>query len=570
MPKLRQLEIDNFRCIKRFSWVPKPGINCLVGPGDIGKSTVLDAIDYCLGARRTLNFTDADFHGLDETQPIRIAATVGELPMALLDLDSYGLFLRGFDPAVGAVVDEPGVGHETVITVVLEVDESLEPTWSLYSERATAVDVQRGLAWGQRVRLGPIRLGPVAGYHFAWRQGSLVSRLTDGLPNTSTALASAARHARRAFGDQTEPELRATLDEVSALAGRLGVKIGGGLKAMLDADSVALGRGTVSLHSNGGVPLRSLGAGSSRLLSAGLQQMLDGESSMVIADEIEHGLEPYRVCRLLDELGAKASESTSQVFLTTHSPAVIRELSGEALYVMRDGGAQHRAIHVGTSNSAQGTARAFPEALLARAVIVCEGATEVGLLRGLDQHDHDRSRETLAAAGVVYVDGNGHTRVGGRALALQRLGFATAILRDSDRPDTPEGEDTFRAAGGQVFKWKDGRATEAELFAELPADAVLALLEDAVERIGEPTVNDQLKTASGGALDLPTCRAEVTEEVRTALGKAAQSDKAPWFKRVGDMEVVARKVVGPSLSDSDGGLREEVERLRLWARNATV
>jgi len=54
MTIIRAIEIENFRSIKALSWLPREGINCIVGPGDGGKSTVLDAIDYCLGARRTL------------------------------------------------------------------------------------------------------------------------------------------------------------------------------------------------------------------------------------------------------------------------------------------------------------------------------------------------------------------------------------------------------------------------------------------------------------------------------------------------------------------------------------
>jgi len=568
MPRLRHLKIENFRCIREFSWAPNPGLNCLVGPGDVGKSTVLDAIDLCLGARRALTFTDADFHVLDETKPIRIAATVGELPDALLDIEHYGSFLRGFDPDNAVIVDEPGVGHETVLTLVLTVDRTLDPTWSLFSMRAAAAEMERGLAWGQRVRLAPIRLGPGAGHHFSWRHGSLLSRLTKDLPSASPALAEAARQARRVFGEDTASQLGTTLTDVSALATRLGIKIGGDLKAMLDADSVSLGRGTVSLHANNGVPLHSLGAGSTRLLSAGLQQMLAGDNSIVIADEIEHGLEPYRVCRLLDELGAKQAEPKSQVFLSTHSPVVIRELSGDSLYVMRQD-THHRVIHVGTASSVQGAVRAFPEALLARAIIVCEGATEVGLMRGLDQHDADFGRATLATIGIVYVDGNGHNKLGGRARAFQRLGFATAILRDCDRADDPQDEEAFVDGGGRVFKWTTGRATEDELFAELTADAVHSMIEDAVDRVGEPTVNDQIKTASRNALDLARCRSEVTPVVRTALGLASRSDKAPWFKRVGDMEYVARKVIGPALPTAGASLRVTVEAIRAWARSAT-
>ncbi|MGO4684118.1 AAA family ATPase [Hyphomicrobium sp. 2TAF46] len=40
------------------------GLNCLIGPGDSGKSSVLEAIDFCLGARRNLQISDADFHRL--------------------------------------------------------------------------------------------------------------------------------------------------------------------------------------------------------------------------------------------------------------------------------------------------------------------------------------------------------------------------------------------------------------------------------------------------------------------------------------------------------------------------
>ena len=65
MSVIRAITIQNFRTIKEFKWHPKPGLNCIIGPGDSGKSTILDAIDLTLGARRSYNFTDADFHGLN-------------------------------------------------------------------------------------------------------------------------------------------------------------------------------------------------------------------------------------------------------------------------------------------------------------------------------------------------------------------------------------------------------------------------------------------------------------------------------------------------------------------------
>lgn len=570
MARVRQIEIDNFRCIRHLRWTPRSGINGLVGPGDTGKSTVLEAIDYCLGARRSITFTDADFHLLDETQPIRIATTVGDLPDTLLDLDVYGLFLRSFDAASATVDDEPSREHEPVLTFVLTVDASLEPTWFLHSNRAAALDQQRSLSWGQRVRLAPTRLGPGAGYHLAWRQGSLLSRLTSDLPDASTSLAAAAREARRSFGDQTGTELQAILAELSSAAEHLGIQVGDGFKAMLDAESVSLGRGTIALHTSAGVPLQCLGTGSLRLLVAALQQRLVNGSSILLVDELEHGLEPHRVARLLDALGAKDDTPQSQVFLTTHSPAAIRELSGGALFVLRvANNGDHTCTPVGSSDQVQGTVRRFPEALLSRVIVVCEGASEVGFLRGLDQHDDDNGQQTLAAMGVVVIDGGGDANVVGRASALQSLGFHTAILRDNDQ-GAPAGELEYVANGGRVFCWQPTHALEDEQFAELPEDAVHRLVDMAVDNVGEQTADAHVRSASNGQIGLQDCRGPLSTAHRQALGRAAKSKKGKWFKSVSEMEMVGRDVVGPALSAADTPLRQVVEALRNWARNAAI
>ena len=86
-----------------MSWLPSSGINCLIGAGDSGKSTILDAIDLCLGARRAAQFTDADFHSLEVGTLIVITLTIGELDDALKNIDTYGLFLRSFDASKGTV-----------------------------------------------------------------------------------------------------------------------------------------------------------------------------------------------------------------------------------------------------------------------------------------------------------------------------------------------------------------------------------------------------------------------------------------------------------------------------------
>ena len=91
MARIRKVEIANFRGIETLEWFPSAGLNCLVGPGDSGKSTILDAIHHCLGVRRQIRFSDTDFYRLDVSNQIDISVTVAELSDSLMQLDAYGM-----------------------------------------------------------------------------------------------------------------------------------------------------------------------------------------------------------------------------------------------------------------------------------------------------------------------------------------------------------------------------------------------------------------------------------------------------------------------------------------------
>src|SRR5262245_37053474 len=133
MARIRKVEIEHFRGIKKLEWYPAAGVNCLIGPGDSGKSSILNAIDLCLGERRNVQFTDADFHQLNVEKSIAVSVTLGELDDALKNLDAYGMFFRGFDAGAGTIEDEPENHAETVLTIKLSVACDLEPVWSLVS-----------------------------------------------------------------------------------------------------------------------------------------------------------------------------------------------------------------------------------------------------------------------------------------------------------------------------------------------------------------------------------------------------------------------------------------------------
>lgn len=569
MARIRQISIQNFRGIFSLDWTPEPGLNCLVGPGDSGKSTVLDAIDLCLGARRTISFCDDDFHRLNTNIPIVIAVTVGSLSDQLRSIEAYGPFLQGWNHATRTLEPEPGRDLDTALTIELRVADDLEPQWCLISANAEAQGLSRSLSWADRVRLAPTRLGDSSDHNLSWRRGSILNRVSDERASATAAIVKAARDARSAFGESAKEQLASALNAVGSTATRLGIPVGAEVRALLDAHSVSLTGGTISLHNEIGVPLRSLGLGSTRLLVAGIQRLVADQAAIILIDELEHGLEPHRVIQLLTELGAKDTPPPLQAFVSTHSPIAVRELSVDQLHVLRaDAIGIHSASQVGRWGDVQGTVRGSPEALLSRSVVVCEGISEIGLVRGIDLYRVDNGQPSLTAMGAALVDGGGEETLA-RATAFQSMGYRTAILMDSDKPLAPGADAAFRTNGGFIYAWRVGHALEDEMFASVSGTTVGALLERAVELKGEELVDAHIRSASNGPVGIADVRMQIQPlgvglDTRMLLGRAARNKKNSWFKRVDYMEAIAREIIGPDYAGCAAEFRTVVDQLFVW------
>ena len=574
MAKIRKIEIENFRSIKSLTWMPAPGINCLIGPGDIGKSTLLDAIDLCLGARRTISISDADFHQLDINQPISITLTLGDLEDCFKNIENYGLYLQSFNDEDGVIHEEPRRDLETVLCLNLTVTSDLEPEWKLISERATELGLSRNIVWKDRVVLAPMRLGNYENTNFSWSKGSVLNKLSDEPISASDLLAQVARDARDKFCSYTEGQLTDSLNIVLRAAQELGVDIGQSAKAMLDARAVSFTSGAISLHNNDGIPLRNLGTGSSRLLIAGLNKVSSEISKVILVDEVEHGLEPHRLVRLLNAIGAKEKEPLSQVFITTHSPVALRELSGHQLFVVRRNIDGHKVKCVGMADEMQGAIRSDPESFLSSTVIVCEGASEVGFIRGIDECRVFDGELSLGAKGVSYVDAGGGSAKNclDRAMIYLKLGYKVIAFLDSDLPFPPEFAEDFKSRGGTFIAWREGRNIENELFLSLPNEAIDLLIERAIQLKDRQTVDNHIREASGNySLEAVAKEREdaggYSEELRNILAKASGIGKrgASWFKSISKMEGVSKDIVYPYLDDADSEFFEIVNRIFVQA-----
>ena len=264
------LEVENFRGIKKLEWSPSPGMNCLIGPGDSTKTTVLDAIELCLNPRSYIFADDCDFFDLDFSAPIRITVSLADLPPHFKAEDRYGLHLRGWNAIEEKIVDEPGAGLEEVLSITVVIDQTLEARWSIYNDRIDATDSDPpSVRYKDAKQIATNRLGPYAERHLGWGRASVLTRIGEIGDGFNLQLAESARAARSSFKAGDRGVFKKAVNRAEELSKLFAVPIRGKFTAELDVQGVSITSGGISLH-DGNLPLRRLGTGSGRLLVSAL------------------------------------------------------------------------------------------------------------------------------------------------------------------------------------------------------------------------------------------------------------------------------------------------------------
>lgn len=568
--RIRHLKIRSFRGIRELDWtIPDRRLLCLVGRGDARKSTLLEAVRRLFYPHWSLSFDDADFYQCKLENSVLIEAVLGDLPDEFRDLEKYGHWLSGWNVATGSRVEDPGEGLEDALTVRLKVGEDLEPIWSVIkSDDNAGVNFKAA----DRAKVAVSLIGTTSDRHLTWSRGSILSKLTE-TGNINSSLAGAARAAKAALETRRAEDLN-TFDAVAAtaeIAARsLGVAVQSSFNANLDADAINVRVAGLALH-DGDIPLRLLGLGSKRMLTTGMQKQALMAPHITLFDEVEVGLEPHRIARLLKHL---KDDTSGQYFLTTHSPVVLRELTIADLHVVHCNVGRVEVVDAnkpGITDIMQGKIRSGAEAFLAPNIIVCEGATEVGFLRGLDGHWSDnRGLEAFAYRGVALFDAAGAGNIKATATGLKELGYNVAVLADSDEDihfsDTHAAE--LEAAGIFVVKWNDGKSIEERVFLDLPWGGIMSSFEAARAIIKNDTsIIAQIEGRFGADFEPNFENWVDTPELRAALGKTAK--EKDWFKRQ-DFGAEWANAIAACLEDgeiSESDLVQKLNGLRRWIDN---
>lgn len=559
---ITNLEIENFRGIKQgnLSFPLDSRVICMIGAGDSTKSTILRAIEWVFWPTWNLIACDNDFYNCDTSSHIVIRGTFKEIPSKLLSEDKFGLYLRRPHVLLApGINDEPEDGSDYCLTIQLTIDGTLEPKWEVVCNRKEA----RPISHSDRKLLSVANVGGNCAKDMVWGKYSVLQKYADAkgvLHDAHTAaLREIASHA----------DLHA-LDEVGETLVNVGQQYGVGFESDIK-NKMFIQNGSFSSSVglfDGNTPLNQKGTGSQRLLSMGLNIQASAGNALLVIDEVESGLEPYRLRSLLNEFRTTHT-AAGQVIMTTHSPIAVAECTiGELLVVQSKDGTtnlfQVKSDDTVANATMQAEIRKNAEAFLCKRLIVCEGKTEIGFIRALDTYLAKSKNYRMAFKGVGTADGGGSS-IFTCTKVLRSCGYDVCLLMDSDLPEEEVQKTDLLWDGVTVFDWDTPNALEEQLFFDVPTDVATTMLNIAVNERGIDSVKTHLATRHI-AFEVDGDRIKLSSMIpadQKIIGTIAKQKS--WFKRI-DLGEMLGNVVFENWEcvKSDAKLKTVVGALARW------
>ena len=567
--RLTSIEISNFRGIHHaITYFPQDTrIVCIIGSGDSGKSSLLKAIEWVLWPNWNLIATDTDFFNCDSDTPIVITASITEVPDALLTEDKFGLYLRDFKSTwLGLENDEPTDNGIVILTIRLTIDSTLEPKWEVITNRTDPKPIsqkdRRLLSFG------------VVGYDhekdFQWGRNSILQKYADSRGPLHSVYTQAMRNA---VANTNLESLDAMAPKLAEIGCQYGVAFNGELhnKLLMQSNSFSASVGMFDDK----VPFSQRGLGSKRLLSIGMNVSAYDSGTLVLVDEVETGLEPYRISALINQFRTQFKDH-GQLIMTTHSRSVVCECNVNELVVANLFNGELSLHHLNMiddiRDSIQAMIRSEPDGFLSKRIIVCEGKTEVGFLRAFDNYLAETELMRFAHFGVGIALGGGGDKFFTLAKLFKNCGYDVCVLMDSDIESEEKGKQEMAALGIPVFAWESGYAIEQQIFHDISNRVAEELIQYAAEEKSLEHVKNKLDAFFVGTVKPYTINDDkiklndtMTSEERTNIGKIAKQKRCEWFKRI-DLGQQVGSTICANIAELDDAsvLKRTLLALRNW------
>lgn len=549
---IKRIKVENFRGIKKMDWILENKLLCLIGSSDSTKTTILDAIEFALYPYWNLNITNTDFYECNTKNPILIQLTLGDLPEEFINENAYGLYIRKFVDDDSN--DEPEEADDIFLTIQLSISEFFEPEWKVITNR----NMEKPISHKDRAKLSIARIGENIDKDFYIGRNSILKSYIDDTKELNSQLFDILQSVKRQNIDTTS--ITTAFSSIKKVIDDYNVKLNSQLGLEIEMKNSDLNISNIGI-SDGLIPLNKKGTGTKRLLSSILNLEGDNNKNCILIDEIEHGLEPYRIADLLYKLKTKNRQS----IITTHSTIPITELDYHNLFICRSENGETKCLKI--PEEFQGLLRKFPYAFLSKKILITEGATEWGIIRKFNKIWNNENFSLAYSSGIV-VDGHGGSGTITKAKQFKKLGYDVAIFIDGD--DSTTNGQANKLQDIKVFKLKDKYNTEKRILEDIKFGNLKKLINIMVQIKDEVLVKKYMEEFFGiSTLDLDDVKdsfqeKDIKDKLYNILIKK-NSKKEDIFKGTTYGEYLGELIYDLSTTDlKDSEIITLLNEVRFW------
>jgi putative ATP-dependent endonuclease of the OLD family len=276
-PIICRLAVERFRCIQSLSWHPAKGVNVILGGGDVGKTTILDAIGLLLSPTNYGTLSDTDYNNRNIEAGFIIEAIISlpfESGINQQTKPSWPWDWNGTDAVVPNVAGEDGITGEPVYRIRVRGTEDLELAYEIVQPDSTTENLSVGL----RRSIGLVRLSGDDRNDRDLRlvQGSALDRLlSDKALRSRLASDLAKSDVTSQLTDDAKKALKALdqLFKTNILPNELNLAITGGQGLSITA-LIGLTAQREGVH----LPLASWGSGTRRFAALAIAEQNQGKT----------------------------------------------------------------------------------------------------------------------------------------------------------------------------------------------------------------------------------------------------------------------------------------------------
>ena len=464
--EVRQLLISRYRGLESLKWNPHQRMNIVIGGGDCGKSTILEALGLLFHPGVNVSISESDFWKKKSEDGFSIEATI-----CVSDSFEFATGNKIFWPwewdGENAIVpredvDENADTRSAVFKVIVSANSDYELSWQVIqpdgSREHFPVGLRRAIGLvgltNDNQNNRDLRLVYGSALDRLIADKSLRSKIGQSVSQIplKDSLNDAAKASLNVLDDLLkEKQLPSGLD--LGVTTSNGISIGSLIGLLADRYEVKL-------------PLTSWGAGTCRMTALQISSAVQNGARITTIDEIERGLETYRLRQLIISL----LDLDEQIFITTHSPVAVSCSDGAQLWYLDAGGNIGSLDRLKTETQQ----KRDPETFLSRVSVIVEGETEVGFVKEVLTQLFDGNPLN---AGVRVALGQGDDQLLDLLEELNTAGIKFAGFADNDGKKPERWSRLRNDMGDLMFQWPQG-CIESNILSLIPEDYIELLFKD--------------------------------------------------------------------------------------------